>query len=212
MAPATISTAANHMPKDWPCIAPVAATTPGTSYDGQTVKAYVRRLGNTASPRRARQPGERAVSAPTAAANMQIPGMVIHGRGKYGSTRRQSTVTPAMATAAAERCGPATPLCLSKLGLVGPGTPPVYKHQKLAKCENECIHVQYIRQESKCKAKATATYIYVRLIDLSAHSRHGLKKARNPFWVQSLRIILSHEKALEFTRIYELAGDKVSRQ
>ena len=131
---------------------------------------------------------------------MQIPGMVIHGRGKYGSTRRQSTVTPAMATAAAERCGPATPLCLSKLGLVGPGTPPVYKHQKLAKCENECIHVQYIRQESKCKATVPCTCnVHICSphrwpnIDLSAHSRHGLKKARNPIRVQSLRIILSHE-------------------
>ncbi|CAD6269354.1 unnamed protein product [Miscanthus lutarioriparius] len=47
----------DRMPKDWPCIAPVAATTPGTSYDGPTAKAYVRRLGNTASPRRPRHPG-----------------------------------------------------------------------------------------------------------------------------------------------------------
>jgi len=61
--------------------------------DGEGVRAAARQHGvstTTAAAWQKRQHGERAVSASTAAANMQIPGMVIHGRGKYGLTNSES--------------------------------------------------------------------------------------------------------------------------
>ena len=75
---------------------------------------------------------------------MQVPGMIIQGHGKYGAFQLDKAPvnsdpvmagTAGMATVAAEWRGLATPLRLSKPGLVGPGTLPVYKHQKLAKFE-----------------------------------------------------------------------------
>jgi hypothetical protein len=101
------------MPRDRPFLAPVAATTPcmvNDCWGARTVHC-------TATRRRRRTYGSSATRhihddrgnlAETAArrtrsfgiyssANMQIPGMMIHGRGKYGSTRRQSTVSPTTA-------------------------------------------------------------------------------------------------------------------
>jgi hypothetical protein len=55
--------------------------------------------------------------------------------------------TAGMATVAAERRGPATPLRLSKPDLVGPGTLLVYKHQKLAKFEQAYTYTIYTERK-----------------------------------------------------------------
>jgi hypothetical protein len=57
--------------------------------------------------------------------------------------------TAGMATAAAERRGPATPLRLSKPGLVGPGTLLVYKHQKLVLAKFEQAYTYTVYMERK---------------------------------------------------------------
>ena len=88
---------------------------------------------------------------------MQVPGMIIQGRGKYGALRLDKAPvnsdpamaeTAGMATAAAEWRGLATPLRLSKLGLVGPGTLLVYKHQKLAKFEQAYTCTVYTEKKA----------------------------------------------------------------
>jgi hypothetical protein len=63
-----------------------------------------------------------------------------------------------------------------------------------------CTWAKYMCTSHK-RALLFGPFLAAPNIDLSVHSRHGLKKARNPFWIQRLRIILSHKKALKFMRI-----------